>query len=150
MLKAAVSAPDHGRVRPWRFVVIEGEARKRFGNLLAEAHRDANPECTEEKLDQVRAKALRAPTIVALLCQMDKTHKVPVIEQQYAGAAAGAHLMLAAKALGFGSNWKTGAPAYHPNVRKGQWFVEDVAIIGFFNIVPEQKIHPLPLASTHT
>src|SRR3546814_9241007 len=81
MLKAAVSAPDHGRVRPWRFVVIEGEARKRFGNLLAEAHRDANPECTEEKLDQVRAKALRAPTIVALLCQMDKTHKVPVIEQ---------------------------------------------------------------------
>ena len=147
MLKAAVSAADHGRIRPWRFVVIEGEARKRFGNLLAEAHRDANPECTEEQLDQVRAKALRAPTIVALLCKMDKTHKVPVIEQQYAAAAAGAHLMLAAKALGFGSNWKTGAPAYHPIVRNGLGFGDDVAIVGFFYIGTEPKPSPLQRAS---
>src|SRR3546814_17682290 len=80
MLKAAVSAPDHGRVRPWRFVVIEGEARKRFGNLLDEAHRDTNPECTEEKLDQVRAKALRAPTLEDMLCPMEKKDRHIVVE----------------------------------------------------------------------
>src|SRR3546814_13202889 len=105
--------------------------------LLAEAHRDANPECTEEKLDQVRAKALRAPTIVALLCQMDKTHKVPVIEQQYDAAAAGAHLMLAATALGFRPNWKTCAPDYNPIVRIGLVLGAAVALIGFFYIVNE-------------
>src|SRR3546814_11493139 len=78
---------------------------------------------------------------------MDKTHKVPVIEQQYAAAAAGAHLMLAAKALGFGSNWKTGAPAYHPIVRNGLGFGDDVAIIGFFYIGTEPKPSPLQRAS---
>lgn len=147
MLKAAVSAADHGRVRPWRFVVIQGEARKRFGQLLAAAHRDAEPECTEEQLEQARAKALRAPLIIVLLCKTDKTHKVPAIEQQFAAAAAGAHLMLAAKALGFGSNWKTGAPAYNPLVRIGLGFSDDTAVVGFFHIGTEPKPSPLQRAS---
>src|SRR3546814_17845731 len=55
--------------------------------------------------------------------------------------------MLAAKALGFGSNWKTGAPAYHPIVRNGLGFGDDVAIIGFFYIGTEPKPSPLQRAS---
>src|SRR3546814_2707896 len=63
--------------------------------------------------------------------------------RSYAAAAAGAHLMLAAKALGFGSNWKTGAPAYHPIVRNGLGFGDDVAIICFIYIGTEPKPSPL-------
>ena len=148
ILKAAVTAADHGRVRPWRFVIIEGDGRKRLGNLLADAQRDADPNLSETLLEQTRAKALRAPTIVALVCKMDKTSRVPVIEQQLAVAAAGAHLMLAAKALGFGSNWKTGSSAYHPIVRNGLGFGEDAAVIGFFYIGTEPKASPLARAST--
>lgn len=147
MLKAAVSASDHGRIRPWRFVVIEGEGRKRLGELLAQAHRDAKPDATEEQVEQAGAKAFRAPTIIALLCEADPTHKVPVIEQQFAAAAAGAHLILAAKALGFGSIWKTGAPAYNPIVRRGLGFREDASIIGFFYIGTEPKPSPLSRAA---
>ncbi|ARR55183.1 nitroreductase [Rhizorhabdus wittichii DC-6] len=148
ILKAAVSAADHGRLRPWRMVVIQGEGRKRLGDLLAEAQREANPEISEAQLDQARAKAMRAPTIVALLCEVDDTSKVPAIEQQFAVAAAGAHLMLATRALGFGSTWKTGSAAYHPIVRKGLGCSEDGTVIGFFYIGTEPKPSPLARAST--
>jgi nitroreductase len=147
ILSAAVTAADHGRIRPWRFVVIQGEGRKRFGDLLALVERDTKPHLSEEELDKARAKALRAPLIIALLCEADATNKVPVLEQQFAVAAAGAHLMLAAKALGFGTNWKTGTPAYHPIVRSGLGFGPDVSVVGFFYVGSEPRPSPLPRAS---
>ncbi|WP_176489124.1 nitroreductase family protein [Rhizorhabdus dicambivorans] len=146
ILKAAVSAADHGRLRPWRFVVIRGDGRRRFGDLLARVQQDADPAASETQLESARAKAMRAPVIIALLCEADPASKVPVIEQQFAAAAAGAHLMLSAKALGFGSNWKTGSAAYHPIVREGLGCGRDGSIIGFFYIGTEPKPSPLARA----
>lgn len=147
MLEAAITVADHGRIRPWRFVVIQGKGRQRFGDLMAEAQKIAKPHLSEGELEKVRAKAFRAPVIVVLLCQAATGHKVPVIEQQMAVAAAGAHLMLAARALGFGSNWKTGAPAYEPVVREGLGFGDDTSIIGFFYIGTEPQPSPLSRAT---
>jgi nitroreductase len=144
MLAAAVTAADHGRLRPWRFVVMQGKARERLGDLMAEQVRADNPEALEKDLERARVKALRAPVVIALICKPKTGHKVPVIEQQSATAAAGAHLMLAANALGFGAAWKTGAPAYHPSVRSGLGLADDDLIIGFFYIGSDAQ--PAPLA----
>jgi nitroreductase len=147
ILKAAVTAADHGRIRPWRFVVMQGDGRKRLANLMAEEQHAANPEISEADLEKTRAKAMRAPVVIALACKANASHKVQVFEQQLAVAAAGAHLMLAANALGFGANWRTGAAAYHPIVRKGLGFGADDAIIGFFYIGTNPQPSPMPRAS---
>lgn len=147
ILKASVTAADHGRLRPWRFVVMQRDGRKRLGTLMADVQRATKPGISEEELEKTRGKALRAPVIVALVCQADPAHNVSVFEQQLAVAAAGAHLMLAAKALGFGSNWKTGSAADHPITRTGLGFGANDAIIGFFYIGTEPQPSPLSRAS---
>ena len=62
MFQSAVRAPDHGRLRPWRFVVIESDKRARLGDLMAESMRRRMPDVSEEMLDRERAKPMRAPT----------------------------------------------------------------------------------------
>lgn len=134
MLKASVTAPDHGRIRPWRFVVMRGEGRARLGALMAEALRASNAEVSEPEMERERGKPLRAPLVICLAAQPNPAHKVPVIEQVFAATAAGAQLMLAANALGYGAAWRTGGAAHNPLVRRGLGFAEDASIIGFFYI----------------
>lgn len=147
ILSAAVTAPDHGRLRPWRFIVFEGSGRERLGDLMAKQVRADKPNAEDKELDKARAKALRAPTVVALICKPTVGHKVPVIEQQAAVAAAGAHLMLAANALGYGAAWKTGAVAHHPVVHKELGLENDDTIVGLFYIGFASTPSPLPRAT---
>ena len=147
MMRASVTAPDHGRLRPWRFIVMQGQGRARLGELMAEVQLALKPDISDAQLDKTREKAMRAPVVIALACKADAEHKVPVIEQQLATAAAGAHLMLAARALGFGASWKTGAAARHPIMREGLGLGSDDAIVGFFYVGTEPLPSPLPRAS---
>lgn len=128
---SAARAPDHGRLRPWRFIVVRGAARQRFGGLLADHLQRAHPQTGEESLQRERAKALRAPLIVVVAARCNAQVKVPVHEQLLATAAAAHAIMLAANALGFGAMWKTGAAAYDPAVRAGLGLLPDDAIVGF-------------------
>lgn len=147
VLSAAVTAADHGRLRPWRFIVFEGSGRERLGDLMAAQVRADKPEAEQKDLDKAYAKALRAPIVIVLVCKPVVGHKVPVAEQQAAVAAAGAHLMLATNALGFGAAWKTGATAYHPLVRAGLGLGDDDTITGIFYIGTEVNASPLPRAT---
>ena len=78
---SAVRAPDHGRLRPWRFVVMRAAARARFGKLLAAHLGRAHPHSDQEALRRERLKALRAPLIVAVAARCNPAVKIPVIEQ---------------------------------------------------------------------
>lgn len=89
---AAVTAPDHGRLRPWRSIGFEGNGREQLGDLMAEQVRADKPEAEGKNPDKIRGKALRAPTVIALACKPTIGHKAPVIEKQTAVAAAGVHL----------------------------------------------------------
>ena len=131
MFQSAVRAPDHGRLRPWRFVVIEGDKRTRFGDLMAEAMVRKDPDASEEMLGRERAKALRAPTIVVVAAHVQKGHRIPEVEQISATAAATQNIMLAAHALGYGAMWKTGEPAYDPGVKTALGLNADDDILGF-------------------
>lgn len=116
IIRAGTRAPDHGRLRPWRFAVLEGAAREKLADAMANCLRARLPNSPPEHLDAERAKALRAPTIIVVGAKISKG-KIPEIEQVGAVNAAVQNMLLAAHALGYGAMWKTGAAAYDPGVK---------------------------------
>jgi nitroreductase len=134
MFAAAVRAPDHGRLRPWQFVVINQDQRGRFGDLMADSLRRRDPEATDGALQKERAKAFRAPCIVVVAAKVQREAKIRVIEQQASAAAAAQTILLAAPAMGYGAVWKTGAPAYDPAVKVALGLAPDDDVIGFLYI----------------
>lgn len=139
---SAVRAPDHGRLRPWRFVIMRGAARQRFGELLAAHLRRTHPHSDEETLRRERLKALRAPLIVAVAARCNPAAKIPLIEQVLSAGAAAHAMMLAALALGFGAMWKTGGPAYDAEVKTALGLAGDDAIVGFLYLGTEAGTQP--------
>jgi nitroreductase len=118
LLQAAERAPDHGRLRPWRLIVVTGAVREAFTAAAAEAKRARLPAMTAEQLAAERDKMSRSPTIVVVGCAVNRVQsKVPEIEQVVAVGAAAQNLFLAAHDLGYGVMWKTGAAAYDPAVK---------------------------------
>jgi nitroreductase len=128
---SAAAAPDHGRLRPFRFIVIQGDSLGRFGDLLAAHLRRQHPTTSEESLRRERQKAFRAPMIVVVAAVCTPGGKIPVIEQVLAAGAAAQNMMLAATALGFNSMWKTGGPAYDDEVKVALGLEAKDAIVGF-------------------
>lgn len=136
ILAAAVAAPDHEALRPWRFVVLEGEAKDAFGEVLAGAFlarcRAAGVEPTSGQLDKERTKLGRAPMVVMVAAiRREQEHKhVPFVEQICSAAAAAQNILLAATALGYGSMWRTGDAAYDPAVKKALGLGDQDALVG--------------------
>ena len=131
IFRSAVRAPDHGRLRPWRFVVIPEARRARFGEVMAESMHRREPDASADALQRERDKAMRAPVIVVVAAHLQRGHKIPEIEQMASAAAAAQTVMLAANAQGFGAMWKTGAPAYDPYVKQALGLDADDEVLGF-------------------
>ncbi len=131
ILECASRAPDHGRLRPWRFIVIRGAARERLGELMAGQLRRKQPAASAEALERERQKPLRAPLIVAVAAVCNAAARIPAIEQILAAGAAAQNMMLAATALGFGAMWKTGDAAYDDTVKAALGLEAADAIVGF-------------------
>jgi len=134
MLEAAARAPDHGRLQPWRLIVIEGDARRSFGEILAESLARRNPLAGEPVLARERAKALRAPLIIVVTTRCDRSGKIPVVEQIVSAGCAAHGLMLAAFAQGLGAFWRTGEAAYDEAVKAALGVGSDDLIIGFIYV----------------
>jgi nitroreductase len=118
LLGAAERAPDHGRLKPWRLIVLDGAVREAFTAAAAQAKRARLPAMTAEQLAAERDKMNRSPSIVVVGCAVNREQtKVPEIEQVVAVGAAAQNLFLAAHDLGYGVMWKTGAAAYDPVVK---------------------------------
>ncbi|MCU0757639.1 MAG: nitroreductase [Steroidobacteraceae bacterium] len=131
LLRAAARAPDHGRLAPWRFVVLQGEARGVLGEAMAEVMRQRTPDAAPEVLEGERRKALRAPVVVAVAAAARPHPKIPEVEQLAAVAAGIENMVLAAQAMGFGSMWKTGAAAYSAVTKRALGLDEADQILGF-------------------
>ncbi|MGH8296470.1 MAG: nitroreductase family protein [Steroidobacteraceae bacterium] len=144
LFECASRAPDHGRLRPWRFIVIRGGARERLGELMAGQLRRKQPGASAESLQRERQKAQRAPLIVAVAAVCSAAAKVPAIEQILAACAAAENLILAAAALGFGAMWKTGDAAYDDTIKAALGLEPADAIVGFLYIgtVPADAVPP--------
>ena len=131
VLQAAVRAPDHGRLRPWRFMLIEGVQRRKFGELLAASALRRIPGLGEGDLQRERDKAMRAPLIIVVACRVVQGTKVPVIEQILAAGAAAQNILLALHSLGYAAVWKTGEAAYDTEVKKSLGLAADDHLVGF-------------------
>jgi nitroreductase len=132
MLAAGAAAPDHGKLRPWRFIVIRGQARERLGEVFVEALSKRQPEAPAAAIEQERTRPLRAPLLIAVAARVDRQHaKSPEIEQVLSTAAAAQNILLAAHALGFGAKWLTGANAYDEHVKGALGLTPDDRLIGF-------------------
>ena len=131
ILEAAAAAPDHGRMKPWRFIVVEGEARARFGEVMAQSLARREPGSPEGRLDAERRKALRSPTIVIVAATIKENPNVPEVEQIVAAGAAAQNLLLAAHGMGLGGFWRTGAVAYDEQAKHEMGLGPDDRVIGF-------------------
>lgn len=129
VLSAAVQAPNHYKVRPWRFVVIAGRARERMGEVLAQAFAEKFPNAPAAALEKERAKPLRAPVIIAVGVDKPSEPKVDEIENICAAAAAVQNLLLAAHALGLAAKWRTGEDARNPHLKEFLGFAPDQHLI---------------------
>jgi nitroreductase len=136
ILRAGANAPDHGRLRPWRFIVLSGAALDRLGELMADTVRDKTPNASPEQLAKERAKAFRAPVIIAAAVKVTR-NKIPEVEQVLAAGAAVENMFLAARALGYGAMWKTGDVAYSPKVKEYLGLAADDHIVAFLYIGTE-------------
>ncbi len=134
MFVSAVRAPDHGRLRPWHFVVIDADQRAAFGQVMADALRRRDASVPEGELQRERDKAFRSPVIVVVTAKVNRGHRIPEIEQVASASAAAQTIMLAAPALGYGAVWKTGAAAYDPVVKLALGLAAEDDIIGFLYI----------------
>ena len=131
VLEAAVRAPDHGRLRPWRFMLIQGEQRRKFGDLLAASALRRVPALSAGDLQRERDKAMRAPLIIVTVCRVVPGTKVPAVEQILAVGAATQNLLLGLHALGYAAAWKTGEAAYDTELKKALGLAADDHVIGF-------------------
>jgi nitroreductase len=110
---------------------VRGEARHRFGELLAEGLKSRNPQAGMEMLEAERNKALRAPVIVIVMAVIRDNPNIPDIEQIVSAGAAAQNMLVAAHALGLGGFWRTGAAAYDPLLKKALGASEKNVIVGF-------------------
>jgi nitroreductase len=131
ILRCAVRAPDHGRLRPWRFVVVRQDKLGAFGKLHADSLARRNPAADAVMLQREAEKVNRAPLILTIAARVLSNSKIPDIEQVMAVAAAAQNVMLAAQALGFGAMWKTGDCAYDAEFRIALGLQPSDRIVGF-------------------
>lgn len=131
ILTAAIRVPDHGKLTPWRFIVLEGEARATFGERMAELFRAKMPDAIPELVEAERRRFLRAPTVVAVISRADGNAKVPEWEQVLSAGAVCMNLLTAAHALGFTGSWLTEWPAYDERTKPVLGLSERERVAGF-------------------
>ncbi|MCK9537733.1 nitroreductase family protein [Dokdonella sp.] len=113
LLETAIRVPDHGRLVPYRLLLLRGAARARLGEALAHLRAGRDADLPESMLDKDRGRFTRAPLVIAVIARIDAAHpKIPAQEQLLSAGCVAYNLLLGAQALGFGAQWLTGWPAY--------------------------------------
>ena len=145
LFRAALRAPDHGQLRPWRFLTIQGEARERLGTLMAESLQMRQPDASEEAVRKARKMPLRAPLLVVVIAHVVPHAKIPASEQVLAVACAAHGVLLAAHAQGLGAVWRTGEPSYDPYLAKALGLADNEQMLGFIYMgSPEGSLRSPP------
>src|SRR5215831_11582244 len=142
ILEAAARAPDHGRLKPWRLILIEGDARQAFGEILAGSLARRNPLAGDQALAREREKALRAPLIIVVTTRCDRSGKIPIVEQILSAGCAAHSVVLAAFAQGLGAFWRTGEAAYDKVVKAALGIASDDLIVGFIYVGTDPRGAP--------
>lgn len=135
ILETATTVPDHGGLRPWRFAVIRGAGRERFGDaLVAGLIAQRGPDLPTAVVDKMRGKSVAAPCAVMLISSPDLTSNVPQWEQVASASCTGYAVVLAAVALGYGAVWKSANVLGEEPVRALFGLEERERLLGWVNL----------------
>ena len=149
ILTIAARVPDHKKLVPWRFMVFEGEARARMGEVFAQAALAEEREPPSPiRLETERKRFMRAPLVVGVISRVSPKPGAPEWEQILSAGACAFNLCLAANALGFGTSWITEWVAYSPRVRAALALAENERVAGFVHIgtpaeIPADRDRPV-------
>ena len=117
ILEVAMRTPDHGKLAPWRFVIVPQDGRAALAALLEAAYRAEKPAAGRLEIEAMHQFAHQAPTLVVALSSPVAGSKIPVWEQELSAGAAIMNLLHATHALGFAGGWLTGWPTFNDDVR---------------------------------
>lgn len=144
ILRAAIRVPDHGKLAPWRFVVVGADQRDALSRLLVDAYRADKPAAGRLELEAADQFARQAPTLVVALSAPAHASTIPLWEQELSAGAACMNLLIAAHAHGFVGGWLTGWQTYSPIVRNA-FGGENERIAGFIFIgTPSRDLDERP------
>lgn len=148
ILRSALTAPDHGALRPWRVIRCGPTSRARLADLFVAGKNERHPDSSEIQLEREREKALRPPVLLALISAPKHGHdKVPVEEQQATAGAALQSMLIAAHGLGYGAIILSGSRCADAGVRAALGVAVGETLLGFLSIgtvVEEPKLAPRP------
>lgn len=134
ILTIGARVPDHGKLVPWRFILIEGEARQRLGETLVQAFQADYPDAGAEKVAAERERFSLAPLIVAVVSRVTPHVKIPDWEQELSAGAVCMNLLNAATALGYGASWLTGWAAFDRRILDTLGLAPNERIAGYVHI----------------
>lgn len=128
LLSIASRVPDHGKLAPWRFIVITGAARAKAGDIVADGFKARNPTADAEKIAFERNRLMQAPVIIAVVSTAKPHAKIPEWEQELSAGAVCMSILIAAQAMGYGGCWLT------------NWFSFDRDVLAAFGLAAEERI----------
>jgi nitroreductase len=134
ILTIGARVPDHGKLEPWRFIVFEGDARTRAGELFAKVFKQKNPTADEAAIATEQKRFSLAPLVIGVVDRAAPHPKIPEFEQTLSVGASAMNIVTAANALGYGANWVTGWMAFDRDVMNGLGLAENEKIAGFIHI----------------
>ena len=120
--------PDHGKLTPWRFIVFEGDARQRAGEVIAKVFARKNPQASQADIDVEKRSLTEAPLVIGVVSFTRPHPKVPAWEQELSAGASAMNIITAATALGYGACWLTG------------WFVSDRDVLDGLGLKADEKL----------
>ena len=145
MLQAAARVPDHGKLVPFRFLRISGDARHALGELLVTRTLQLDPHAPPAVVEKERARFSHAPLIITVIARLTANHKVPEQEQLLTAGSVCFALLQSAQAFGFGAQWLSGWAAYDPVITARLGLGPQEKIAGFIHTgtsrldVPERE-----------
>jgi len=134
MLQSAVRVPDHGKLVPFRFLRLQGQARHALGEFLAQRSRQRDPNASEAAVEKDRQRFSHAPLIITVIARLQDNPKVPAQEQLFTAGCVCFALLQAAQGCGFGAQWLTAWMATDPEVARHLGLADNERIVGFIHI----------------
>tara|TARA_X000000368_G_scaffold245077_1_gene193671 strand:+ start:135 stop:692 length:558 start_codon:yes stop_codon:yes gene_type:complete len=143
--KAALRAPDHAWLRPWKYIEVTGEGRQKLADSFLYAANLSDEGLTEEYKAKLLNAPFRAPMIIILVADIKEHPKVPKVEQLLSLGASAQNILLSITSLGYGAVWRTGKMAFNPQIVESLGLPKTNEIIGYLYIgTPSRKEKAIP------
>ena len=134
ILTIGARVPDHGKLAPWRFILFEGDARARAGEIIAKVFAAKNPQASSADIETEKRRLTDAPLVIGVVSFTKPHPKVPPWEQELSAGASAMNIVTAATALGYGACWLTGWFTFDRDVLTGLGVKADEKVAGFIHI----------------